>query len=213
MVHRRGWVFGTVMCCLPVMVGCNLISLPYVLFAPEPTEKVKAEFAHLEGRRVLVLVWAEQATLYEYPNVQIEIASYVRYLLKEKFSDLDVASPSHVSRYMKSRPDWATEHPAAIGRHFKADIVMMVELMEFTTREPGSPNLFRGRARARITVYDLTGEDDRPKGFALKPAEAVYPPDRPIGVLRADDRVIRAQTYKEFARAFTRKFYDHEVKK
>ncbi|MBN1342455.1 MAG: hypothetical protein JXQ73_07230 [Phycisphaerae bacterium] len=212
MVNARSWILASAAVWLPMSVGCNLVSLPYVLFAPDPTQKVSAEFAHLKGKRVIILVWAEQATLYEYPNVQIETASHIRYYLREQFQDLDVVSPKEVDRYMKAHPDWATEHPSRIARHFKANCAMMVELMEFTTREPGSPNLFRGRARGRIVVYDLAGQEDQPKGIALKPAEATYPPDQPIGVLRADDRTIRAETYKEFGRSVARKFYDHEVK-
>ena len=213
MVSQRRWMLGAAVVLLPLSTGCNLISLPYVLFGPEPTEKVQAEFSHLKGKRVVVLVWAEQATLYEYPHVQVEVAGYVHYHLKEQIKPLDIVPPSQVKRYMQSHPDWATEHPGRIGRHFKADIAMMIELMEFTTREPGSPNLFRGRARAGITVYDLTGDQELPKGIALKPAEAVYPSDRPIGVLRADDRQIRAETYHELGRTVARKFYDHEVKR
>ncbi len=208
----RAWMIGVVAACMPLAAGCNLVSVPFVLFAPEPTKKVSAEFTHLKDKRLLILVWAEQATLYEYPHVQLETASHIRYHLREQYSDLDVASPSQVDRYMQAHPDWDTEHPARLGRHFKADAVMMVELMEFSTREPGSPNLYRGRVRARVTMYDLTGEEEMPKGIALKPAEAVFPPDRPIGVLRADDRTIRAETYKEFGRVVARKFYEHEVK-
>lgn len=197
---------------MPMGAGCNLISVPFVLFAPEPTKKVTAEFPHLKGKRLLILVWAEQATLYEYQRIQLEIASWVRYQLKEQFKDLAIISPSEVDRYMQSHPDWATEPPPRIGRKFKADLVMMVELMEFSTHEPGSPSLYRGKARARITMYDLSGDEELPRGIALKPAEAVYPPDQPIGVLRADEWTIRAETYQEFGRVVARKFYDHEVK-
>jgi hypothetical protein len=196
----------------PLTVGCNIISVPFVLFAPDPTKKIPAEFAKIEGKRVLILVWAEQATLYEYPHVQLESATHIRYFLREKFKDLDVVSPTEVERYMQGHPDWSTEHPARLGRQFKADFVMMVELMEFSTREPGSPGLFRGRVRARVTVYDLSFGEEQPNGISLKPAEAVYPPDKPIGVLRADDRTIRAETYKEFGRNVAQKFYEHEVK-
>ncbi len=196
-------VFGT---------GCNIVSMPFLLFAPEPTKKVDAEFTQLKGKTVCVLTWAEQATLYEYPHVQLEISSYTRYFLREKFKDLNVVSPSDVDKYMKSRPDWATEHPSRVGKHFNANLVLMIELMEFTTREPSSPGLFRGRVRARITVYDLSGTEEQPKGIALKPAEVNYPPDKPVGVLRADDRTIRDETYKEFGRTVAQKFYDHEVK-
>ncbi len=196
-----------------VVPGCNIISVPFVLFSPDPTKKVAAEFAQIKGKRVCILVWAEQATLYEYPRVQLESADHIRYFLKEKFGkDVDIVSPTEVDRYMQSHPDWATEHPARLGRHFKADLVMMVELMEFSTREPGSPGLFRGRVRARVTMYELTKGEDQPRGIALKPAEVAYPPDKPVGVLRADDRTIRAETYKEFGRIVAEKFYDHEVK-
>jgi hypothetical protein len=212
MVRKRHWLLGWVLLLCPAGLGCNLVSLPFVLFAPEPTKKVNAEYAHLKGKKVLILVWAEQATLYEYPHVQLEVASAVRYSLKEKFKDIEIVSPTDVDRYMKSHPDWSTEHPSRLGRQQKADLVMMVELLEFTTREPGSPGLFRGRVRARVTVYDLTQHEEQPKGIALKPAEAIYPPDKPIGVLRADDRTIRAETYKEFGRVVAEKFYDHEVK-
>jgi hypothetical protein len=197
---------------LSVGVGCNLIAVPFVLFSPEPTKKVAAEFPRLKGKRLLILVWAEQATLYEYQRIQLEIASWVRYQLKEQFKELEIVTPSKVDQYMKAHPDWATEPPPRIGRHFKANLVMMIEMMEFTTREPDSPSLYRGRARARITMYDLSGEQEPAKGIALKPAEALYPPDRPIGVLRADEWKIRAETYQEFGRIVARKFYDHEVK-
>ena len=55
--------------------GCNWFKgLAFIL--PEPQQTVPAEFAHLQGS-VAIVAWVHPETLYDYPNVRLELASHV----------------------------------------------------------------------------------------------------------------------------------------
>ncbi len=75
--HRRRARIELVLLLLAATLcgGCNWFK-GLALFLPEPQKTVPAEFAHLEGS-VAVVVWVHPETLYDYPNVRLELASHV----------------------------------------------------------------------------------------------------------------------------------------
>ena len=194
---------------LPVLLaGCNFLTgLAFVL--PPPKEKVQAEFDRLPNKNVLILAWAPQETLIEYPWVRLEIARYVGDKIAAHVETAHIVDARKVHDYLERLYD-ADFEPKEIGKEFKADIVIYLELLQYEMRNTNAPQLRRGTINASVVVYDLTAEEDAQR-FELQEVYARVPEDSQVGVLNKSGREIRKMTYEKFAELVARKFYDHEV--
>lgn len=190
------------------LTGCQqLMASMAVLWGKEQTRKVPAEYRELGGKRVCVVVWAEMDTLFEYPHVQFEVAEHIRAGVEPHVAGVNFVPNRDVVDFQRRNPDWDRMDPAEIGRRFDAQRVLNVELTRYTTREPDSPHLYRGRISANLTVIDPAAAATR-----LKDVEIVYPPEAPAA-WGVDDAAVRLATMTEFGRVVGRKFYEHEEKK
>ena len=61
--------------------GCTLIAAPFLAFGQERTKKVPPEYPYLDGKKVCLLVWAEQYTEFEHRWVRLEVSEHVRVAL------------------------------------------------------------------------------------------------------------------------------------
>jgi len=193
---------------LAAVCGCNLLAYPLYLTAPEPVRKVPAEFDKLPGKTVAVVVWAEPATLFQFPHIRLEVAAQVAYQLGRHIKDTHVVEPQQVADYQDRHPNWASLPPAELGKKFGADYVIFIELLKYTTRDPKSPALFRGRATASVAVYDANEPSRR---WTLTQAVAQYPA-RQTGLISGDDMSVHRRLLEQLGIQIARKFYDHEVK-
>jgi len=193
-------------CLTPALVGCNLF-MPLAVMLPD-TKKVPAEFARLESRRVLVLVWAEPETLFDYPYVRLELASYVGDKIRRGVPDSRLVSARKVEDFIQREPE-AAHDPRRVGDQFEAEMVVYLELLEFQIRDPQSPEFLQGRIRTSVRVYDVTGEADETSYYELAEVEVAHP-SQPVLYTLAGESVIRRDTYLTFAERVARKFYDHE---
>ena len=63
--------------------------------------------------------------------------------------------------YKSKHSDWAERDPAEIGKHFKADYVIYLEINSLGIYELGSGGtLYRGRADINISLLDLKNPDE-----------------------------------------------------
>jgi hypothetical protein len=129
---------------------------------------------------------------------------------------VSVVNPLRVMRYQDENPRWYSFPAERLCRDFNADSVLLISLMEFSTRAPGFVHLARGRITAEASLYQA----GRPgQETAEQPAwrsdiiRVVYPEESPLGLPAGDDREIRLQTAKEFADRVVKSFYDHKVPK
>lgn len=198
------------------LAGCQWFAAPFLLWGEEPTRTVPAEYPYLTGKKVAILVWADSDTLFEYPQVQLEVSEHVAAALDsadelatKKGARLAIVPNRQVTAYQRSEVNWDREHPAKIGKQFSADRVLMIELTQYTTREPESTHLYRGRIAGNIKVYDPAYPDSRP---AYKTTvEVAYPPESQ-GEWGTDDRAIRKSTMELFGSQVATKFFEHQEK-
>jgi len=190
------------------------MAAPFLLWLPEPTKDVPAEYPYLAGKKVCVVVWAEPDTLFEYPHVQREVSEHVAEAMRQGFKTADVASVSFVPNqqvveFQGRNPRWDRMHPAEIGERFAAERVLMIELTQYTTREPDAGHLYRGRIAANVKVYDTAYPGST---YSYRAAiEVAYPPES-HGAWGTDDRGILKATLELFASEVAGKFYDRKVK-
>jgi hypothetical protein len=191
------------------LFGCQAMAMPFLLWGPEPTKKVPAEYADLAGKKVAILVWADMDVLFEYQHVQLEVSEHVRAGLEGKVKGATFVPSRQVVELQRQDPDWDRADPAKLGTKLGAERVLLVELTQYTTREPDSPHLLRGHIGANIKVYDTAQPGSLPvyKGVA----EAAYP-EHAVAQWGANDTVVRRGAMEEFAQVLAGRFYDRQIK-
>jgi len=191
--------------------GCNAVGYLLYLVAPQRTETVQAEFSDLDGHRVAIVIFADQQVLYEHPFVRLTLSSAIGAELQRHLKNVELVDPVRVIRYQDERLDWDAMEKTKLGRDLGADRVLYVALVEYTTREAGSLQLFRGRIYAQASLYDVSLDEPESRIWHCPEIRLTYPPNSPVGVVGDDDRAIRAETERRFAEALVRKFRKHEV--
>jgi len=192
------------------LTGCGFLRWGVVMFGQEQTRKVPAEYPYLADRKVCILVWAEPYTLFEYHQVQFELSEYVRVAMQDNVRGVSFIPNRQVVDFQNANPDWEKQSPARIGARFGADRVLMIELTQYTTRDPDSRHLRRGRIAANVKVFDTAYPDAEP-AYPSTTIEVAYPKDS-FGSYGTDDRTIRRATMQAFAAELAGRFYERQEK-
>lgn len=205
---RAPWVAAAALI-VALLPGCKMAAMPWLMWGKEPTRTVEAEYPYLDGKRICIAVWADSNTLFEYPYVRIELSEHLRTALQDQIPRISFIPNRDVVDYQKSHPDWDREDPIAIGAHFQADRVLLVELTHYTTREPDSPHLLRGIVAANVRLYDVEAPKSEP--LYRTTVEAVYPEQSPTAWGTSESAVRRA-AMETFAIKVAHKFHDYREK-
>lgn len=162
---RRHWLslLGLSLSLL-LMAGCQqFVILGYLLGGPP---SIEPEFDKETGlsmkkkeKTVAVVCFAPKEMLLEFPSIDHEIAAQLSYRLGE--NKIAIVKPDYIRAWIGSHPKW--ELPEEIGREFKADYVIEVELSTFSLYEGSSTTLYRGKTEAdiHVTEMDETGNGER----------------------------------------------------
>ncbi len=206
--HLR-WVLLSL---VPLAASCNLLT-PLV-FIGEHKKKISAEFDKLMHCRVAVLVWTHPSTLFDYPYARFELATYIgdklyTEMVRRKLA-VDVVDPRDVEDFIQKNID-ARIDPQAVGKAFKADYVVYVEVVKFQFRDPGQPQFLRGEIHASVSVHDIGADIDQLRRYELAPVKCYYPEGSPILMTAINSPLVREATYRKFAEEVARKFYEYTV--
>lgn len=208
-VNRMCWML--VLVCT-VASGCNLLTP--LIFIGEHKKKVSPEFDKLANSRVVILVWTDQSTLFDYPHARLELATYVGDKLFAELTQRDpgteLVDSAEVEDFLQQNLD-AQIDPYAVGKHFDADYVVHLEILEFQIRDPELPQLLRGRIHASVTVFDVRTDRDVALTFELTPVRCTFPEHGPVLMTATNSEEIREATYHKFSELVARKFYEYTV--
>jgi len=197
---------------IPLAGSCNLLT-PLV-FLGEHKKKVLPEFDKLPDSKVAVLVWTEPATLFDYPHARFELATYVADKLTTEMGQrklgTEFVDPRDVEDFLQKNVD-AQIDPAAVGRQFRADYVVYLEVLGFQIRDPAQPQFVQGRIEAAVSVHDVRADPNRPARFELAPVTSEYPEGAPVLLSATNSPLVREQVYRKFAEQVARKFYEYNV--
>ena len=194
---------------LPALSGCQLVAAPFIMWGAEPTKSVPADYPYLAGKKACVVIWVEPDTLFDFPNVQFELSEFIINAVTQNVKGVTFTPSRKVIDLQRRGPEWERTPPAKIGGQFGVDRVLVLEITQYSTREPDSPHLFRGRINANLKVYDAAYPDADPvKTYTI---ETAFPPDSP-GKWGSSDASVRRGAMEAFADAVAKKFYDHKVK-
>lgn len=194
--------------CWPALPGCKAMVAQMLMWGQEPKKRVKAEYSHLAGKKVGVLVWVEPVTAFEYPQVQFEMSEFVIGALDGNVKGAKFVPSRRAVDLQRADANWDRADPALLARRLECERLLLIEVTQYSTRDPESPHLFRGQIQANVKVYDAEYENSQPAYQTL--VEAAFPPDS-IGHWGTNDREVRRGMMEAFAAELANRFCDHEV--
>ncbi len=200
----------------PFVAGCDAGNwLMYVFAPPIPMKTIEAEFGDLPGKTVAVVIFAGPEIQLDYNMAQLELTDEVSAELRRNVSNVKVVDARRVIRYQAENPRWDATPPEKLCKVFGSDYVMLISLMEFSTREPGSIHLARGRITAEVNLYkaERSSASDENPVWRTGPLYIIHPEESPLGIPIENDWAVRIPTEKLFATKLVKKFYKHKVPK
>ena len=202
----RNWrvVIAAGLCAL---AGCQA---SYFMMGKEPKKTVGAEFGKLEGKTTAIVVWCDQATLDTDAKARFRVADTVRYYMQRDIKKAKFANVREITEYQEqSGSDWEGLTNVELGKRFKADYVIRIDLVEYTARARDAREVLKGRVRATISVYDVEhAGGDRP--VYTTEVAATYPQDGRTDTLNATDLDVINGALRSFGEKVSQKFFEHE---
>lgn len=191
--------------------GCGPLRYAAYLAAPElPGKNVSAEFSGLDGHRVAIVIYADQRVQYEYPRARLTVASVIRAEMNARLKKVSVTDVARVWQYQNDHANWETLEKSELAKPFGVDYILYVTLVEYTTREIGGINLYRGRITAECSLYQAGMSDQEGRVWHCDRLAVLYPEAAPAGVPGESDRSVREEAERLLADALVKKFYDHK---
>jgi hypothetical protein len=144
-------------------IGCNPLTLSYFLFAPEHRESPLCKLASPD-KEVKVVIVVAHADLPPAGGVLSRADEELSWLLtrmleaqfKENEEKVKIVTPTQVRAYQHKNHRWRDEPPQQIGKHFKADYVINLEINGISLADRTDRGFYRGRADISVTVTDVS---------------------------------------------------------
>jgi hypothetical protein len=182
--RERAWRIGAVLlttlfCCL----GCdpaqmlNMMLTPFADFCQDPECPLTVK--DKESNVVIIATHddVEDGTAFRGANdvVTRRLIALLENRYKEHKDKVKIVPFTKVQAYLNKNPDWVTKSKREIGKHFKADYVVFLEMGSMSMNEKGSNGtLFRGTVEINISVIDVN--QDEGEGAKFEKAYAcTYP--------------------------------------
>ncbi len=189
--------------------GCYLGHFWVALTKPREYKTIEAEH-RFDAKKLVIVPYAGTDILFSYPTATIEISREIVYAATRHLRDCVqvIEHPVRVAQWQESNLEWPNLSLAEIADVFGADTVLYVELHQYTVLEERSANLFRGRVKARLHVW----ERDAPTSPVYEGSvESAFPEKQPVSVLGTSERTMRHYTNVTFAEDVINKFRTRRV--
>lgn len=202
--HVSRWTFFA-LCAAIVSSGCAL--LPTVAWMVTDGNDVPAEYTlngGLEGKRVVVVCFATGPSTFQHVHTPPKLAEAVGKLLKQNVHKIVIVDPREVA-------DWTDNNQnqdyAEIGRFFKADVVVGIDLDDFRLQD--GQTLYHGKAVITLRVHDLKNADSGEAAWNKSIPQAEYPAFGPVAAT-GNLAQFRREFIRVLADQIARHFYDHD---
>ena len=194
-----------------IMAGCEAVGFfaQGVAGGDPPPIRVTAEYDGLSNQTVAVLVNADLGTLYEHPNCQLEVGLALSRELAANVAGIKIINPNQIVEFQRRNLYWHTLTYPELAKRLNVTRLVLVEIVDYRTHEPGNVNIWQGVIAGQIGVVEADG--DKPKDQIYGASVTVrYPEDRPVGILDANEATILKAVLDRFAKKAGEKFHEHE---
>jgi len=202
---NRGLSLGCLTVLLLLCTGCQAMQRE-----KKKMIDVSAEYMGLDGQKVAVMVAADELLLYGYPQAPIQLCRAVTGKIAVNVPDVNVTIPAEIIRFQKENPYWQNIRYSELVKKMGVDKIVLIDLVEYRTHEPGNAHLWQGIITANVGVLDALAED--PDNFVFyNTVEVRFPEKSSVGLVNSDDESIQLGMLILFARDAGGLFYDHQA--
>jgi len=192
-----------------MLTGCNyIIFLSYIIGGPP---SIAPDFDEMTNKsmtdkdiRVAIVCDAPTEVRFDFDEIHREVAKYLTFKLHEH--QITVINPDRVRAWLDENPEW--DRAEEIGEAFETDYVVYIDLHKFSLFEENSANLYRGRAEALVSVFEM---DEEGNGEKIYDKEMIS--KFPLHAARSTSEVsyeqFKRQYLSRFGEELGRLFYEH----
>ncbi|MEM6553551.1 MAG: hypothetical protein AAF750_15655 [Planctomycetota bacterium] len=173
---------------------------------------VDARYTDLAGKSVAVMVAADPFIDRRHPQARENIMGAVARSIVSEVEGARVVNPRDLVQYQEDNPTWTTVTPSTLITALKVDRLILIDIAEYRTSEPGDRTTKRGVITGAVSVYEAEASD--PDEMALNvPVSVQYPRETQtkIGRFNASDESIELATVKEFTLRAGGVFFEHQI--
>lgn len=173
---------------------------------------VKAQYTDLTNRSVAVVVSMSDYAEFNHPGAKQAITDEMVRRIKANVPGVTLTSPSEVLQWQKDNPYWATRPPSMLIQQLKVERLILVEIGEYRTHEPGDKHVLRGVISASVNIVEAEADDPDNFGASFT-KNTMYPEpgESKIGRVGDDEAVIEVRTQIRFCESAAGIFYDHQI--
>ena len=168
-IPRRGF-FAMLFGAAALSAGCQASTMAYFLFPEAKHEPEMKKLAAADGKevRVVILTYTPQLeTRPEFIQADRQLAEMLALKLRDSCEanreNVTIVDPHKVEEFKSNHPNWQQEpNLADVGRQFKADYVVYIEISNLTMYEKGSLNLYHGQVNLSVQLVDVRKPSEAP---------------------------------------------------
>lgn len=188
--------------------GCGAV-LYYMI--PEPPQKnVPAEYPHLPGHRLIIVVWTDMSTDCADPDFAMDLSRYVQETLKAKVDDLRFVSLSRVADYQQKNPRWADTPEPELGRKFDGDMLLYIRVGHYSATREGQLFQQQGKLVCSASLFDLSRPHGQEKVWDKGDLTVQWPPKEYGQGVSTNARKTRQKIMELYADVQAKCFYKHK---
>ena len=173
---------------------------------------VKGQYFDLANRSVAVVVSMSDFTEFNHPDAKEMITNEMTRRIMSNVPGVTATNPKEILAWQKENAYWATRPPSALIRQLKVERLVLVEVGEYRTHEPGDKHILRGVISASIHVVEAEAAD--PDNFGASFTKNVMypePGESKVGRVGDSEELVEVRTQIRFCESAAGVFYDHQI--
>jgi len=207
--RTRPWLLVLTLAVLGInALGCA----QFVALFRDPDGKrevqVKAQYEKLTNQHVAVLVSASDKTLVNYPKARPALTRSMSQRLASNVKGITLMNPSEILDFQAEHQYWNTLPYSQLIDRLGVDVIVLVDVVDYQTNEPGNRHEFRGIINANVNVIDADANDTDKLVWETQ-VDVTYPRDRQVPIIERDQQTVETRTVDLFTRRAAGLFYDH----
>ena len=193
------------------LAGCEGLGFIAGIFKNDAIryKSVDAAYEGLSDRRVAVLVAADDYALFRFPQSTVRISHAVSQQLADHLTGLRLSKPDELDAFQKRNPYWTTRRYSTLMQELGVDRLVLIDVNEYRTNEPGNEAIWQGVIDAYVSVYEADAADPDNRVFEQQ-VRTAYPDASRFGEVKGSEQSVEQGMLDLFSRDVAWLFYDHK---
>lgn len=192
--------------------GCEFVGMMAASNERYGSHDVAAEYTGLWDKTYAVVAWADRAMQAEYPALVPSLIERIDQHLAAEAGAAGHIPGNEVTAYLANNPQWVAWPRGRLSEELGddgVDRVVLLEINEFRTNDPGNEYLWAGQAWATLSVIERGAEGSDAEAFR-KEIRITFPDGKGFGPEDMTKQMVASTLLKRLVERASWTFYDHE---